>query len=208
MLDDWHRNFVEVLLFLVMFIIVLGVYLGALSYNEASGLSTIILVLVTLIYTLNTREQVSATRASYAPALDIEVTPNADYLSIGITNRGEGVAKDIVVTVRINEYEYRAYISESLRPGQRLESTYGETEGRLSIVPRFYVSELPKIDEDRTPPQRILKQARDANRSTPINDANKAILSLPELLGFLGLTEEGVSGRGDEQRVSFEIYVE
>lgn len=106
---------------------------------------------------------------------------------------------------------YHGYIQESLRPGDILYSPYDASKDQVVVTPYFYVPELPKIHSERTPPRRILKQARDASKYfTPIEDANGAMLTLPELLEFKRYyaDESETFGDDDELWLPLEIKVE
>lgn len=182
MVGDRTRSFLLLSILGVTMLMVLALYTDALAPSGVTGLATILLVLVTVIYTLNTREQARATRASYAPSLDLNVYPKADHLAFDITNRGEGVARNIVLRLRIADYEYHGHVADSLSPGERLYSPYGPEKNRVAVVPRFYEPRIERRDPERTPPRRALKQGGESPIEAMMDIHGSAQLTLPELL--------------------------
>lgn len=87
MVGEKTRTGLIVIILAVTLLMVFGLYANALSPSIVTGLGTVLLVLVTVIYTINTHEQTRATRASYAPSLDVSIYPKSDHcrskLSIG-----------------------------------------------------------------------------------------------------------------------------
>ena len=166
----------------VTMLMVFALYTDSLEPSSVTGLATVLLVLVTVIYTLNTREQARATRASYAPSLDLSVYPKSDHLAFDITNRGEGVARNIVLRVQVGNYEYHAHVTDSVSPGERLYSPYGPDEDRVAVLPRFYEPHMERRDSARTPPRRALKQGGESPVKMMMDIQDSAQLTLPELL--------------------------
>jgi len=166
----------------ITMLMIFALYTDALTPSGVTGLATVLLVLVTIVYTINTREQAHATRASYAPSLDIKVYPKTDHLAFDITNRGEGVARNIVLQVRIGDHEYHGYITDSLSPGEQLYSPYGPDNNRVAVVPRYYEPRIERRDREQTPPRRALKQGQKSPMKTMTDILGSAQLTLPELL--------------------------
>lgn len=166
----------------VTLLMVVALYTDALDPSGVTGLATILLVLVTVIYTLNTQEQARATRASYAPSLDLNVYPKSDYLAFDVTNRGEGVARNIILRVQVGDYEYNGHVTDSLSPGERLYSPYGSENDRVAVVPRFYEPRIERRDPERTTPRRALKQGGESPVQAMMDIYGSAQLTLPEIL--------------------------
>lgn len=166
----------------VTMLMVAALYTNALAPSGVTGLATVLLVLVTVIYTLNTREQAHATRASYAPSLDLSVYPKASHLAFDITNRGEGVARDIVLRVQVGDYEYHGHVADSLSPGERLYSPYGPDEDRMAVLPRFYEPRIERRDPKQTPPRRALKQGGESPLKAVMDIHGSAQLTLPKII--------------------------
>lgn len=182
MVGDRTRTFLLLSILGVTILMVVALYTDALNPSGVTGLATILLVLVTVIYTLNTREQANATRASYAPSLDLSVYPKADHLAFNITNRGEGVARNIVFRVKVADYEYHGHVADSISPGERLYSPYGPDDDRVAVVPRFYEPRFERRDPERTPPRRALKQGGESPVEAMMDIHGSAQLTLSELL--------------------------
>lgn len=182
MVGEKTRTGLIVIILAVTLLMVFGLYANALSPSIVTGLGTVLLVLVTVIYTINTHEQTRATRASYAPSLDVSIYPKSDHLSFEIINRGEGVARNIVLRVRVGEYEYHGHIADSLSPGERLFTPYGPSDDRVAVVPRFYEPRIERRDAKRTSPRRALKQGSESPLTAMRNIHGVAQLSLPELI--------------------------
>ena len=182
MVGDRTRTLLLLSILGVTMLMVVALYTNALAPSGVTGLATILLVLVTVIYTINTREQAYATRASYAPSLDLSVYPKADHLAVDITNRGEGVARNIVLRVKVGDYEYHGHIADSLSAGEQLYSPYGPDENRVAVVPRFYEPRIERRDPNQTPPRRALKQGKESPVKAMRDIHGSAQLTLPELL--------------------------
>lgn len=182
MFGDRTRTLLLLSILGVALLMVVALYTDALDPSGVTGLATILLVLVTVIYTINTQEQAHATRASYAPSLDLSVYPKADHLAFDITNRGEGVARNIVVQVSVGDYEYHGYVVDSLSPGERLYSPYGPDSDRVVVVPRFYEPRIERREPERTPPRRALKQGEKSPVKAMRDIFGSSQLTLPELL--------------------------
>lgn len=181
MASDATRTFLLISVLGVIVLMIFTLLTDALSPSGVTGLATILLVLVTIIYTENTREQAQATRASYAPSLDLKIHPKRNHLAFDITNRGEGVARNITIRMKIANYEYHAHVSDSLSPGEQLYSPYGPEKDRVAVVPRFYEPRMERRDPDRTPPRRALKQGDRSPLKTMTDMQGSAQLTLPEL---------------------------
>jgi len=182
MVSDRTRTLLLLSILGVTMMMIVALYTDALNPSGVTGLATILLVLVTVIYTLNTREQAHATRASYAPSLDLSVYPKADHLAFNITNRGEGVARNIILRVEVADYEYHGHVADSISPGERLYSPYGPDDDRVAVVPRFYEPRIERRDPERTPPRRALKQGEESPIQAIVDIHGSAQLTLPELL--------------------------
>jgi len=103
--------------------------------NLGPGLGGLVSVAL-LVYYANlfrqSLEQTDAMRAGYAPNIDSRVRPVSEPKNyheengfmLSLVNRGEGVAKEIVVEIDIimakGEFRYRATTDTSLRPGRKL----------------------------------------------------------------------------------------
>jgi Ca2+/Na+ antiporter len=191
----------------VTLLMVLALYTDSLAPSGVTGLATILLVLVTVIYTLNTREQARATRASYSPSLDLSVYPESQHLTLDITNRGEGVARDITIRVQVGEHEYHGHITDSLSPGERLYSPYGPDRDRVVVVPRFYEPRIERREAERTPPRRALKQGEESPLKTMVDVHGSAQLTLPELLEIKQQVRRGWTAPNGDLFVPFNIDV-
>lgn len=84
------------------------------------GIATVGLGILYYFLYRETQEQTQATRASYAPSLDVEVDKYSNYIDLDITNNGEGTAKNIEITMEIvgdyGEFGYTSNIDKSLKP--------------------------------------------------------------------------------------------
>lgn len=124
------------------------------SLQFASTLSSLTLVIITMWYAQSTyklldqtKSQTKATRAAYAPKLDVTSKWGEDHLELKICNRGLGVAKDIdilfdVFTGRMGvmgageRYRYICHFRQSLTPNSKLTD---EGSDSLTIKPEFFL---------------------------------------------------------------------
>ena len=139
----------------------LGYILYTVYHNEgissgtANVFSTVVLVVITAWYARSTHKllkvtdaQTKATKATYAPKIDSDIEWDDNRISLDISNRGLGVAKDIEIEVSLftNEmgkhesgdaYRYIAHLKESLPPGKKIVSD--NNDNSITLEPRFFV---------------------------------------------------------------------
>jgi hypothetical protein len=114
----------------------------------ASAATTFALVVITAWYAYSTREllgvtreQAEATRASYAPYLElpgwpygVRETVNPNGFKLSVVNRGLGVGKNVEVHATVSasgrEFRYRGVVDKSLREGKYVN---------LEVEPHFLV---------------------------------------------------------------------
>ncbi|MFC6825361.1 hypothetical protein [Halopelagius fulvigenes] len=117
------------------------------SSGVASGIATLGLVIVTIVYawstgrlTLLTQEQVKATKAAYAPNLNASVNFSGDKLEAEIKNTGNGPLKSLTLDFDIvhNQtlYRYRANFESDVGPTSSITTPGDE---KVILTPKFRV---------------------------------------------------------------------
>lgn len=94
----------------------------------------------------SSQDQAKAARASFAPDLNISLRDNergllsqSTRVRLAIVNRGQGVAKDISVKIKIDDKrpQYICEINQSLRPGQMFKKDKNRDRDSFEIRPKF-----------------------------------------------------------------------
>lgn len=177
-----------------LLVLVLGYIAAELYWTEGitattvSAISTVVLVLITAWYARSTHRmlnatnlQTKATRAAYAPNLDVKIVDwIEDGFILNICNRGLGTAKDVRIEVSLFDsedgaygageaYRYIGYIQQSIPPEKSLVSP--PEERLFEVYPRFFTS---LVDVKLSDFHKVTKNNQDGSGLAKI-DGNNSI---------------------------------
>lgn len=120
------------------------------SSQLASGIATLGLVLITIWYAWSTgkltdltKSQIEATRATYAPNINVSIDFVGDNLEAEIENTGNGPAKSLILDFDIVHgetiYRYRAEFESDLEASSAIQSP---NETKVMLTPKFRVQKV------------------------------------------------------------------
>ena len=172
------------------------------SPEVASGIATLGLVTVTIWYAWSTgrltglyKEEIRATKATYAPNLNPSCDLNEDSLEVNIENTGSGPAKSLTIDFDIiheqTAYRYRADVVDDVGPNSSIATPGDEN---IVLTPRF---KKPKVN--------VSKSFWDKIASFAFGEFRSPVTGASEVKGYDKLISEFRSNSDNPEEVYLSV---